>query len=633
MSAGFSISGLASGIDSNSIVSQLMAVERIPIRTMQAQQGTFKQGIDAWASITTRVSALQDASKGLDKLSDFSSFVTAQSSSAAVTAVASGSAPVGSLSFTVDRLASQHQLFGADAFASGESTVGAGTVSLTVDGTQHDVAANDATTVNDLAKAINDLDIGVNAAVITKSNGDVRLMLTSKDTGADAAFTVASTSAGINSFTEVSTAGDAEMTFGSGANSVTVNRSTNTVGDLIEGVTLSLTQATTSPVTITTSRDTDAAVEAVQTFVTELNSTLTQLSAASAYNVDTGGGPLSGSRAVREIVDGIRRAVSQPIANLNGTFGYASSVGLEIQSNGSFVLNESKLRTALTEDYDAVADLFAASAKATDTRVSFLDAKSSTAAGSYDVQITKAAQVAAATGANFVDPGSDPSFFTITAPDGQSISVATSPRSTAAEVVGKINAALTAANVTTLLASVDNSSGSDRIAMATTGFGSSQSFTVDVDGDPYGLNGTFTGADVEGLINGAAATGTGRLLRSTTGDASGLRLNVTASQSEVDTAGGTLALGTVDYSTGIAGTLSKLLDEYQGSDGTIATAKDSLQSRVDLYQDRIEAFERRLVIREEGLRRQFSAMESAVSQIQSTANFFAAQLGLQNSQQ
>ena len=145
----------------------------------------------------------------------------------------------------------------------------------------------------------------------------------------------------------------------------------------------------------------------------------------------------------------------------------------------------------------------------------------------------------------------------------------------------------------------------------------------------FGLDGTYTGQDVAGTINGVAATGAGQTLTAPagSGSAEGLIVRVTASPDEVAAAGGTLALGSISYSEGLSGRLLGFLKELDGENGTIQLATQRYDNQEKLVDDRIAAFDVRLALREQTLRRQFTAMETALANLQSQQSYLAGALG------
>jgi flagellar hook-associated protein 2 len=101
-----------------------------------------------------------------------------------------------------------------------------------------------------------------------------------------------------------------------------------------------------------------------------------------------------------------------------------------------------------------------------------------------------------------------------------------------------------------------------------------------------------------------------------------LSFNVT--ESEISGAGGSLDLGTVTISSGLAGTFGEFLETVTETGGLIDRATDRWDAQIKLADERIEQLESRLELREITLRRQFSALESTLAQLQGVASQLAA---------
>ncbi|MEX0756786.1 MAG: flagellar filament capping protein FliD, partial [Acidimicrobiia bacterium] len=159
--------------------------------------------------------------------------------------------------------------------------------------------------------------------------------------------------------------------------------------------------------------------------------------------------------------------------------------------------------------------------------------------------------------------------------------------------------------------------------------GSAVSFTVSNSGT-LGLDGSFTGEDVEGTIDGVAGTGSGQSLTTSSGDVAGLTLRILATQTEVDGAGGTLALGQVLPSNGIAGNVSAALSPLEGTGGSVARAREHWEAQIGIVDDQIERFDARLDRVQEELIMRFATLETTMSRLQSQQSWLQSQLaGLQ----
>ena len=625
----FSIGGIASGLDTNSIVSQLMQIERLPLQQTQQRKATFQQRNEAWSQISTRLSSLREKARAIDEASDWSKFSKATSSDTAVGVAVTGSPAQGSLSFQVARLATSHQMAsgsnsptGASDLTASTDLVGAGTFSITVGATQHDITTDGSTTLADLTSQINALGAGVSASLITVDAGRVKLSLQSSATGDDSQFTVTNGLPTMGTFGTVQQGLDAQVTLGSGSGAITVERPTNVINDLISGVTLTLTKTTSAPVTVTVNSDLEGAVGKVRDFVNDLNSALATINTRTRTAAEGGtAGPLSTDSTARGLKLSLRSAISGTVAGLVGDFRTAASVGISLNRDGSITLDETKLRGAMESNFDDVQSLFARRSSSTDSRVTVTRSPSSDLDGTHAVAITQAATRASITGTAYSPPGSDQTFG-ITM-NGITANVTVPASSTLEGAVDAINAGLRSAGITGVAAAGDGTS----LNLTSVGFGSGNSFTVA--GDPWGLAGTYTGVDVAGTLGGLAATGTGRSLLGT-GALDGLLVSITATPGQVSAAAGNLSLGSVTVKSGLAATFQELVDGIIKTGGVIDRATDRWDSQIKLTDNRIEQLQERLIRREAALRRQFTALETAMGRLQGLSGQLAAGLNSLN---
>ena len=623
----FNIGGLASGLDTSSIISSIIDVERIPIQQLEARKYDHEVEDNAWQAIKARYSAIRSALNDLDSASEYNKLAVATSSNESAVAVSVTGAPAtGTTSFTVGQLAANHQLASATDFTGGDALVGAGDFIITKGGTDHTIVATAETTVAQLASQINSLDMGVSASVISVDGTDYKLILSSDDTGDANTFTTSGTVTSLATMDTLQQGVDAEVTIGSGPSALTLSRSSNTITDLVPGLTIDLRETTTSAVTISTQRDVDGTVAAIKSLMDEVNSTLNTIADATRYSPDSEtAGPLTGSSAARSLAMDLRSSISSAVKS-GADYAVASSVGISLNRDGTFDVNETTLREALQSDFEGVVDLLVQSGSSADSRATFVTAGDGTVEGSYDVVITQAATRAQATSSVFSSPGSDSTFQLVVG--GTSVDVSVTVGQNITQVVDAINSALSGAGVTAVSASAVNVSGSDYIELNHVSYGSASSF--EVIGDPFGLVGTYTGVDVAGTIGGEAATGSGQSLTASAGDPEGLVLSISATAAEVSGAGGSLALGSMTYSRGVFGSLDQTIGYAEGSGGRIARAQDLTASQIDLIEDRIEVLEDRLDRREAQLIRQFAALETAMSSLQAQSAWLSSQLASLN---
>ena len=130
--------------------------------------------------------------------------------------------------------------------------------------------------------------------------------------------------------------------------------------------------------------------------------------------------------------------------------------------------------------------------------------------------------------------------------------------------------------------------------------------------------------EVAAGVGGETATVANNRFSATTGNPTGLDVDIDLSL--VDTSGGAVSVGNISFFDGILLDFDTLLDETEGVDGLIARARDEHSTRIDDINDQIASMEIRIQQREDTLRRQYTAMEQALSELQSSVSFLAGLL-------
>jgi flagellar hook-associated protein 2 len=358
-------------------------------------------------------------------------------------------------------------------------------------------------------------------------------------------------------------------------------------------------------------------VKAVQGVVDAYNAAYSTLKQFTAYDATTkSAGLLLGDQAASGLLGRINQVLADQVKGLSGSYTSAGSIGISMQADGTFALNQSKLTTALGADPRAVTNLLARSWSAADNRIVSVTGSDSTAAGSYAVVVTRAPQAATVIGGVFWSPVA-PYSFTVTS-NGTTATVNVAAGANLATVLASINDALKAAGLTQISAS----SSGGAIQIQSSVYGSSTAFTVAGD-QSFGLNGTYAGVDVAGTIDGRAASGTGQILSSSSGGSTGLQVRVGATPTDVSGAGGTLSLGAASFSQGLAGRLSSFLRTTTATTGTITDAAKAYSSQIDTVKKQMASLQLGLTQKEKVLRQRFSAMETALVRLQSQGSFLS----------
>jgi len=366
--------GIGSGIDINSMVTQLVALEKQPLRQMQAAANVMQTQVSAFGRMQSLLGALQDASGALNNPTLWSSS-TAASSDAAVVSASGGSAALGSYAVAVQALASGQTLASTGVFGAATDLVGAGRLTIelgswdagaTTFGAKSgatpvaiDVAADD--TLQNLRDKINAAGAGVTASLITDASG-VRLALNSTATGASNGFRVTAADAdgndtdaaglsrlaydppaGATSMQRAQAAADAQAT----VNGIAVSSTTNQLAGVVQGLTLQLNKVSATPVQISVTSDKAAVQAAVKSFADAYNALVGHIATQTKYDPTTRvGGPLQGEGSVLTLLNRLRGIVNIP-SSASSLFPTLSALGLEMQRDGTLALKQGKLDNAL----------------------------------------------------------------------------------------------------------------------------------------------------------------------------------------------------------------------------------------------------------------------------------------------
>jgi flagellar hook-associated protein 2 len=344
-----SIDGLVSGLDTTSLVQQLMQLERAPQVRLANQQSQLKTTITGYQGLNTQFSLIGNAAEAAAEAATWTAARATSSDDARVGVTATPGAPAARLTVAVQQLATdQVSTSTATVSSPTDAAVTTTAITLTRGGSTTDLTLA-GTSLADLVKAINDADAGVTASAVQDTPGSYRLVLTS--TGTDTV-SVTATADGSDPFTtalgpltQTSAGTDAELLVG-GPGGYLVTRSSNTVSDLLDGVTLTLKQADPSAaVTVEVGPDVDAITAKVDKMVSAANAALGEISRLTAYDAETGSaGVLMGDSLPRllqlRIVDAVRGSGD----------GSAGAAGITVTRDGTLTFDKARFAEAYAAD-------------------------------------------------------------------------------------------------------------------------------------------------------------------------------------------------------------------------------------------------------------------------------------------
>jgi flagellar hook-associated protein 2 len=454
--------GLISGLETESIITAIMNVERAPITKLQQKQAVFQAKISSYGTVKSALSGMSSSLTALTKTDTFAAGFSSTSSNKDMLGVSVSNADTvsaGTYKIKVNQLATSAQMT-SHSFTENDSTVGAGTLHFQVgDGEKQSVAIDGtANSLSDIASAINDAGLDVTASVIRVADNDYRLALTAKDTGKDISYTFqeegftfeTTTQAGsttgetiqsqgfssdsnalgltgtlsingtdialtgtetlndiqasIDALADVSARvtfdaeagtysleiendtaeGRVDLTFadadaGTGLsnlmnpaatvaankalisiNNIDVERDSNTIDDLIEGLTLTLKdEDPTETMTVSVSANYNNAKGQIDSFVEAFNSVIDTLDGLQSYNKESGAaGNLLGDSTTNILRSGMRRMIFASFSDVSGDLNSLSRLGIEVEETGKLSFDSSVFTSAMEDSADDVTTFF-----------------------------------------------------------------------------------------------------------------------------------------------------------------------------------------------------------------------------------------------------------------------------------
>lgn len=734
-----SVGGLASGLDTSSIISQLVALEQQPITSMQADISELQQVQATFTALAPRFSALRTAAAGLSTTSLEKPSVSLGSSVTAISVSASSTATPASHSISVSQLATAHRL-GSQGYADGDSTPiasGAGTfeVRLGNSGAVTSISVTASTTMFDLVNAINAAGGDVSASIVDDGSNALssRMVLSANSTGRDneieivtngtlleftnptieaasadaenaGTYTGSPTSSGTYTgsanktfLMEIMTAGavgaatyrvsedggltwddnggvgyttstgagtlggnteGVDIAFSSGGtlsaedrfyvdvstpqitaaqdavfslDGITQTRSSNTVTNALTGVTINLSETTSSAISFGIQQDDALVVESVEAFVEAYNDLFTAIRDQQSFDTETyEAGILLGDRTANAILSQMRSAIVRQVDS-GSDYDSLASLGITSSRTGGLTIDTTELNEALAADRAGVIAVLASTEDSSSSQLSVATRPSDIDDGTYTVRLTAAPEVATVTAGgaqtDTLSAAETLSFdysgnYTDSSPTTSNFSVSLQAGDTLAQVINRLNSAFATQGVRlTAFAS------SNTLNIASTEYGADMYFSVTSDvasGANTSRIGTTaltdTGVDIAGVIDNQPATGRGERLEVNDGyDLENFAINYTGS--------GTGLVGSITVTTGVASGFSTLVDALSsGTDSVVGARTASIQDQIDQIEERIIDKQEQVARTQARLEEQFASLEVQLSALQSQSDFLTNQL-------
>lgn len=653
--------GAGSGIDTTNLISQLVAIERAPTEErLDRREARLEAQISGYGLLKSSLDGLKGSLTALSGSDLFNARTVAVPNSDVITANAvQTGAQTGTYQIEVLEVASAQSLVMASQSErdtalgkSGELTIRFGEWSYDINDEPETFAINDqraalsidietTDSLDAIAAKINAEDAGVQASVL-KVESSYQLMLTSPSgksnaleiTGDDASLDDLGFSAGAvgTGVTETQQAQDAQIK----VNGLAVSRESNDIDDVIQGFDFTLNKASPGEtVSFSITSDKSLAEQAVRDFVTAYNSYHETAENLVGYSRDENNdlvrGDLAGDSSARTLISRLREMIGAAVPGVGSGFSALTNIGIRTELDGSLSISEDEFSSAIDENFGLVEHLFAANTSSANSAVSVNMGSYAGAAtgGTYEVEITQdptqgsiQGNAITASFATPLDTSSGDYSFKIQVNGVESALIQlTGTYATPDELRADLQTLINGdENLKAGFAEVDVAydAGSNSFSFVSREYGSvSEVGFSQASGDmaTLGVETALTGTagmDVEGKVEGVEGFGTGDLLLPDI-DSPIYGLNFSVGS-------GASAQGAfeINFSRGFAGELSRLIDGFLSSSGTVKMREDSIQSQLDdLDEDRAE-LDRRMEAYQERLVIQYTAMERIVSSFQTT---------------
>ncbi len=366
--------GIGSGLDINTIVTQLVALESRPLTQMRQEAAALQTQVSSYGQLSSLFGALQSAASKLTGNALWAKSTVTSSDDSAVSVVGGSSAAAGNYAVSVQKLATNQTAASTTSYASADELVGGGTLTLELGSWDlpplnflpqvgrgpSTVTLTASDTLTTLRDKVNGLGAGVTASIVTDASG-VRLALRSSSTGADNGFRISvadddgdiTDAAGLSRFAFDPGGGTNQMEQKVAAvnaratvNGIAVESASNELGTVIEGLTLRLRKENAGSVDLAVTADRESVKTAIQSFADAYNALSKSISDQTKYDPTSKvGGPLQGDSAAT----GLQRQLRSLLGASTGastTFARLSDVGLAVQRDGTLAVDSGKLDAA-----------------------------------------------------------------------------------------------------------------------------------------------------------------------------------------------------------------------------------------------------------------------------------------------
>jgi flagellar hook-associated protein 2 len=657
--------GIGSGLDTAGIVSKLMAIEATPLNQLTKKQDSYQTKITAYGQVQSNLSQFQSSVLSLSNINTLKTVTASSSDTSILSATTSSGALAGNYAITVNQLAQAQQLV-SNGQSSSTAAVGAGastTVTFdfgTISGTKTNSIYNAGTTftsngvasksftidssnntLSGIRDAINAASMGVTASIINDgSSSPYRLLLTNNQTGVANSMRISvSGDSAVSSlltedptttnqnFQETTAAQNANLTI----SGVAVTKPSNVISDAIAGVTMNLIKTNVgSPVNLNLTNNSSSLTTSITNLVSSYNTLNSSLKNLTNFDLTTRkGAELYGETTVTAIQRQIKNVILSALPAGSNAYTVLNNIGITFQKDGSLAVDNTKLNNAITNNYSAVANLFAANASATDALVQFTSSTSDTKPGSYPVNVStmpsQGRLIAGSTPSSLVIGPSNSTLSVTLNGINSTIQLTNATYSSATDLAGSIQAQINGTSAfTNIGASISVTvDGTGKLNFTSNRYGGASAVALSGSASSTLLGGTLgtstTGVDMVASLNGASALSSGQYILGP--------LNTPQSGLKIQVIGGTTGpRGTVTYTKGVAYQLNQLINSFSGANGLMTTRTDGLNTTIKQIETQKTQMQSHLAVLQKQYQSIYTSLDSTMATLNSTSTYLTGQL-------
>lgn len=367
---GISSMGVGSGLDINSLVTQLVQMEKRQLNSLNSKKTTYNNQLSAFGRIKSDVDAFKTAVSKLKLDLDFAATKATSSNTTLLTASSSDTAVAGTYDIKVNTLAQagikasavvtdSTADLGAALFGGGSDPA---TLTFTGNGKSVDVTVNSTDSLEELRDKINSAVVSgdssaqsfAKASIIKVDTNQYKLVVAATEKGTTNDVTISSAGtpslAAFLNTTTSQAAANATLT----VNGIDITRSSNTITDVIDGVTLNLASAdNTKTMTLTVARDTEAITKKVNDFISAYNKI-----ADTVASLRQKGSTLEADSSANSVIYRLQEEFNKPANIAGNTTQWLSQIGISFSKEGKLSLDSTAFNKALETNFSSTISMF-----------------------------------------------------------------------------------------------------------------------------------------------------------------------------------------------------------------------------------------------------------------------------------